>query len=227
MVWCMSEGTFAKDKSICKDANGDIVVCQKNNLNTVIKERADVENHSRITFSRLFSMAADMFSDTNQSKETLPLVKVNIKDLKHKKHKNKKDTYGVYRIKRGDRLDSVAKKFNIKRKEILVLNGMKKNVKLSAGKKLKIPLSQKMVNSIVDAKYTIEGGDTLLSIANKFHLNPKTLVRFNRIKTNTTIKKGKKIRLPLPYVLKKIERDKKRAYKEKQKKQKKCKIKCR
>ncbi len=65
------------------------------------------------------------------------------------------------------------------------------------------------------AQYTVEEGDTLISIAKMFNLDPKSLVKFNDIKTHTGIATGKTIKLPLPYILAQIEAKKKAEAKKK------------
>lgn len=118
--------------------------------------------------------------------------------------------YGFYTIESGDVLGSIAKKFTLTKKELRKLNDLEKKSILRIGQKLKIPLEQKMVDSIAKAEYTVEAGDTLLSIAYRFDVDPKALVRFNKIKSNKPIRIGQKLNLPLPYIMKKIEAEKKR-----------------
>ena len=118
--------------------------------------------------------------------------------------------HGEYIVVRGDALSRVAKKFGLKTKELARLNNIKSKATLSVGQKLKLPFDQKMIDSIAKAEYKIEDGDTLISIAKKFNLEPKEIVNFNDIKSNTRISKGKMIKLPLPYVLAKKKRETRR-----------------
>ena len=110
---------------------------------------------------------------------------------------------GQYTVVRGDVLSKIANKFYLKTKELTHFNSLDKKSKLKIGQTLKIPLPQKIVDAITLAEYTIESGDTVLSIAYKFKIEPDELQKFNKIKSNTSIKKGKKLKLPLPYVKKK------------------------
>ncbi len=124
-----------------------------------------------------------------------------------------KDTdpkYGEYIVVKGDVLSRVAKKFGLKTKELATLNDFKSKSTLCVGQKLKLPFEQKMINSIATAEYKVEDGDTLISISRKFNLEPKEVVKFNDIKSNTRISRGKTIKLPLPYVLAQIKAKKKR-----------------
>ena len=117
--------------------------------------------------------------------------------------------YGKYIVVRGDALSKIAKKFGLKTKELAKMNGIKIKSPLRVGQKLKLPFEQKMIDAVSSAKYIIEEGDTLISIAKKFKLEPKELMKFNGIKRNATIRTGKIIKLPLPHILAQIKTKKK------------------
>ena len=117
--------------------------------------------------------------------------------------------YGKYIVERGDALSKIAKKFGLKTKELAKINGIKIKSPLRVGQKLKLPFEQKMIDAVSSAKYIIEEGDTIISIAKKFKLEPKALMKFNGIKRNGTIRTGKIIKLPLPHILAQIKTKKK------------------
>lgn len=114
---------------------------------------------------------------------------------------------GQYTVVRGDSLSKLAKKFGFKTKELAKMNGLKSKSTLLIGQKLNLPFEQKIIDAIVSAEYKVEEGDTLISIAKMFNLDPKALVAFNNIKDNTVIRTGKTIKLPLPYVLAKKKKE--------------------
>lgn len=118
---------------------------------------------------------------------------------------------GIYSVVSGDIIGRVAHKFNMKTKTLLDLNGLDEQSILHIGQKIKIPLPQKMVDAMSSGKYIIESGDTLLSIAYKLNIDPKDLVKFNHIKSTSIIRKGKILLLPLPYMLKKLKSERKKA----------------
>ena len=118
---------------------------------------------------------------------------------------------GTYVIAKGDALSRIAKKFGLKTKVLANYNNLKIKSILRVGQKLKLPFDQKTIDAFSSGTYTVEEGDTLISIAKMFKLDPKALVKFNKIKDNTTIRKGKVLKLPLPYVLAEIKAKKKRA----------------
>jgi len=119
--------------------------------------------------------------------------------------------HGKYTVVKGDMLSRIAKKFGLKTKALAKMNDFKSKSTLCVGQKLKLPFEQKMIDAITNAEYKVEEGDTLISIAKKFKLEPKALVKFNTIKSNTAVRPGKIIKLPLPYVLARIKAEKKRA----------------
>jgi len=110
-----------------------------------------------------------------------------------------------YTVVKGDALSKIARKLGLKTKELMRLNKLNKSSTLRIGQKLSVPLEQEMVDALSSAKYTVKEGETLLSIAKKFKLEAKKIVTFNHIKDATTIRAGKILKLPLPYVLAKME----------------------
>ena len=128
--------------------------------------------------------------------------------------KSEHNSYGAYRVEKGDVLSKIAKKFGLKTEELIVLNGLKSKSVITVDQELKVPLDQTMIDALVSAEYKIQEGDTLLSIAKKFSIEPKALANFNNVKNYTTMSVGKILKLPLPYVVeekKKAEEEKKKA----------------
>ena len=121
------------------------------------------------------------------------------------------ENYGHYVVVDGDVLSRIAKKFGLKVKTLVKLNALKNKSSLRINQKLKIPFEQKMIDNLASATYKVEEGDTLISIAKKFSLLSKDIVTYNHIKNATTIREGKVLKLPLPYVLAQIKAKKKRA----------------
>jgi len=121
------------------------------------------------------------------------------------------ENYGYYSIVKGDVLSRIAKRFGLKIKEIVRLNTLKNKSSLRIGQKLKIPFEQQMIDSLSSASYKVQEGDTLLSIAKRFKLLSKDIVQFNHMKDATTLRVGKVLKLPLPYVLAQIKAKEKRA----------------
>ena len=121
--------------------------------------------------------------------------------------------YGIYRVISGDVLSRIAKKFGLTTKEIARFNGLTTYTTLRIGQKLKLPFDQTMVDAFNAAQYTVEEGDTLLSIAKKFNISAREIVKFNKVRDATTIRQGKVLKLPLSYVLDRIYKAKRAAEK--------------
>ena len=128
----------------------------------------------------------------------------------------KKDIeYGDYSVVKGDSLSKIAKKLGTQISILKKLNALTHTSTLQIGQKLKAPFEQKVVNALIRTTYTVEKGDTLLSISQMFRLPAKDIVTLNHIKNATTVQEGKVLKLPLPYILDKLdaleEKDKSRS----------------
>jgi len=188
---------------------------QKSSLADIIENHTEVEESLRFGRVEKKPLKASVpkepvVEDINQteSEEVKPTENIEVKE-RAKVGKVTKE-YGEYVVVKGDALIKIAKKFRVKTAKIATLNGLKKSSTIRIGQKLKIPLSQKMVDAIVKAEYKVERGDTLISIAKKFGLSSKDLAKFNHIKRNSLIRKGEKLLLPLPHKLAEIEAERMR-----------------
>jgi membrane-bound lytic murein transglycosylase D len=93
----------------------------------------------------------------------------------------------VYRVKKGDTLLKIAKKFDTKVKIIKDFNKLGRY--LHIGEKLVIPL-----NSIY-VKYKVKKGDSLRKIAREFGISYKKIMKVNELKS-TTIRVGQILKVP-------------------------------
>lgn len=137
-------------------------------------------------------------------------VLVKEKYLRKKEEKKKQKVeriiirYGKYTVSKGDRFNTIAKKFTMTKKELLRVNLIDQKSPLKIGQKLRIPLEQKIIDAIVSSEYTIESGDSLHSIAKKFKLAADKLAGINNIKPHTLIKVGQKLKLRFIELKKKV-----------------------
>ena len=120
-----------------------------------------------------------------------------------------KKVYHTYEIQRGDVLGKIARKFGMRTRDIKKINKIGRKYTLKIGQKLKLPFPQNIIDAISTGEYKIQKGDTFISIAKKFKLSPRALIRYNSLKNDSLIHKNKLIRLPLPYILKAEARQKK------------------
>ena len=88
----------------------------------------------------------------------------------------------TYVVKSGDSLWSIAKKYNITVAELKALNNLTNNT-LRIGQVLLIPKEEDNLNTI--NTYTVEPGDTLYKIANKFNITISDLKNLNNLTSDT------------------------------------------
>jgi membrane-bound lytic murein transglycosylase D len=100
----------------------------------------------------------------------------------------------LYVVKNGDTLGGIANKFNISYKVIKDFNNLKSNV-IRPKDKLVVPIYKS--NNITFSKmtYTVQQGDTLNSIANKFNVSYYSIKRENNL-NNDIIKPNDKLIIP-------------------------------
>ncbi|WP_200763897.1 lytic transglycosylase domain-containing protein [Nitrosophilus alvini] len=99
---------------------------------------------------------------------------------------NKEKVFIVYKVKKGDTLSKIGKRYGVSYKIIKDFNDLKSHI-LRINQKLVIPVAkaQKRV-------YTVKKGDTLISISKRFGLSVAKIKKINSLKTST-IRVGEKI----------------------------------
>ncbi len=133
-----------------------------------------------------------------------PGQKLKIPDKKVKRIKA--TGYIKYKVKPGDSLIKIAKKFGVSTKEIIRLNNLKKPYHLRVGQVLKIPKKTKTGKKTPKIKaykiYTVKPGDALSKIAKKFGVSVKELARVNNLKKPYRLRAGQKLKIPVYYTSK-------------------------
>ena len=94
-----------------------------------------------------------------------------------------------YIVEKGDSLWSIARKLNTSVDELKKANNLVTN-NLSIGQVLKIPGS----SSDAISKYTVQSGDTLYNIANKFGVTIQDLINMNNLST-TNLSVGQELKI--------------------------------
>lgn len=100
--------------------------------------------------------------------------------------KNRKYVY-VYRIKKGDNLLKISKRFGIKVKLIEAYNKLGRFLHIN--QKVFIPLNNKFIN------YRVKRGDSLGLIARKFGISYKKIIRINELQSSL-IRVGQTLKIP-------------------------------
>ena len=95
-----------------------------------------------------------------------------------------------YAVKRGDTLYSIANQNKMTVAELAALNGLSTNNGLQAGQQLKVP-----AGSQVPEQYTVQSGDTLSGIANKYNLTIDQIAALNGLSRSSSLRVGQKLKL--------------------------------
>ncbi|MCX7627014.1 MAG: LysM peptidoglycan-binding domain-containing protein [Methylophilaceae bacterium] len=94
-----------------------------------------------------------------------------------------------HRVKKGDTLHSIAKRYGIGAKQLMALNGLKSE-RLRQGQILKVAGAAKAPASRTKSHYIVKRGETLTSIAKKFNVATSDLKRWNNLGSKRTLTPG-------------------------------------
>ena len=100
--------------------------------------------------------------------------------------KKRKYVY-IYKVKKGDSLLKIAKKFDITVSMIRDYNKLGKYLRIN--QKIFIPLSYRFI------KYKVRKGDSILKIARKFGISYKKIIKFNNL-NSSVIRIGQVLKIP-------------------------------
>ena len=121
----------------------------------------------------------------------------------------KLNNYIVYRVRSGDYLGKIARRFHTSVRKIKRMNGLRSN-RLRVGQKLKIysryPLAAKSSNSSKKTKkhsnkkrrlvtYKVKPGDTLWNISRRYNVSLSEIMKWNRLKKHSKLKPGMKLKI--------------------------------
>lgn len=99
-------------------------------------------------------------------------------------------SYQVYKVKPGDTLIEIAKKFKTTVSALEKLNGISRRKLIKVGDRLKVPSDQ------IFQTYKVKPGDNLTSIALRFKTDVSTLKKINGIRRGNLIRVGEKLKVP-------------------------------
>ena len=95
-----------------------------------------------------------------------------------------------YKVKSGDSLSSISAQAGISLADFIRLNNLTVKSTILPGQILKVPAS-----TVVPTKYTVQSGDSLNSVANKFDLQINDLAEINGLRRNAGLRVGQVLKL--------------------------------
>jgi len=95
-----------------------------------------------------------------------------------------------YTVQRGDTLSSVAAQSKMSLADLAALNQISTNTGLRIGQTLKIP-----AGSTIPDSYTVQSGDTLTAIANRYNLSLEQIATLNGISRTAGLRTGQRLKL--------------------------------
>ena len=141
----------------------------------------------------LYSIARKLGTTVNELKSLNNLTSNNLsigQILKIPSQFVNEDENEIYTVKSGDSLYSIADKFNTTVNELKTLNDLTSNV-LNVGQLLKIPTGVSTPDN-----YTVQSGDSLYSISNKFGITVDELKKTNNLISNN-LNIGQVLKIPI------------------------------
>lgn len=117
-----------------------------------------------------------------------------------------------YRVRRGDTLSTIARRFKVSVSELVAINGLRSRHRIRVGQKLKLPDragatrpragSRPVAKADIPASgnYTVRRGDTIARIAQRFGMSEAKLLAANSLRNRNRIYPGQTLRLRAPTV---------------------------
>lgn len=100
--------------------------------------------------------------------------------------------YNKYQVKGNDSLRSISNKFHVDYQTLMKINNIYHESELREGMELIIPENKQDYFTI----YTIESGDSLYKIAEKYNINPTLLASLNGLDMNDYIYPNQELLIP-------------------------------
>ncbi|MBV34469.1 MAG: lytic transglycosylase [Rickettsiales bacterium] len=98
--------------------------------------------------------------------------------------------YQTYRVKSGDSLWSIGKRFGVTSTQVARWNNMNKNSTLRIGQRLKVWPKRYSQFASAKTSYKVRSGDSLSAIARKFNVKISDLTKWNRLSKRSIIRPG-------------------------------------
>lgn len=102
---------------------------------------------------------------------------------------------GSYKVRRGDNLWSISKKFGLTIRSLKSLNNLRSS-KLRVGQRLKVSISGGASIGAKSSVYYVKRGDNLTNISRKYGVRLTELLRKNRLKSSSKLLVGMRLVIP-------------------------------
>lgn len=105
----------------------------------------------------------------------------------------------TYKVQSGDTLTAIAKKLGVSNADIAALNSFNANSLLIVGQTIKVPTTNTQVERKLNnqsVKYTVQSGDSLTSVANKYGISVDELATANNLSKTAGLIRGRSITIP-------------------------------
>ena len=99
----------------------------------------------------------------------------------------RKNAIKVVKVRKGDQLYKLARRYGVSAKEVIALNNLKRPYDLKIGQKLKLPNTR---------THVVKKGEYLYQLADKYNVSLAAIVRENNLKRPYNILIGQKLRIP-------------------------------
>ncbi len=158
-----------------------------------------IANRYAMSNQELADLTAGLSADSSLlvgQKINVPLNEVNTQSTTAKAEKveiaKPEITYKTenYKVQRGETLSSIAAQSKISLNALAELNKFSPNKGLLVGQSIKVP-----AGSITPENYTVQSGDSLTVIANKYDLSVSKLADLNGLSSSSGIQVGQKLKL--------------------------------
>ena len=104
--------------------------------------------------------------------------------------------YVQYKVQRGDTLSGVAQAYGLSSRELMRLNNIRNANQLYVGRKLKVPVTDKLTVQY-DVTYKVKRGDTLSQIAQAHKVSVDELMKVNKIQRPNQLYIGRELTIPV------------------------------
>ncbi len=131
---------------------------------------------------------------TVASAETATGSETNIASTETTETPKRKEKPIIYRVRSGDTLERISKKYDVTIEQIKDCNPTVKRYTILAGQKLKITCTKDAVESNYIV-HTVRRGDTLWSISSRYGVSINDIMKWNNLRKKSVIFKGRKLKI--------------------------------